>query len=213
MSVSGFKGFNKDLKCRGFQYEVGKEYEEQEAIACNKGFHFCEYPLDVFGYYPPSSSRFCEVVGDGQFDRDTRDSKVACTKIHIGAEIGIRGLIDAAVKFVFDIADWSKKENHTTGDQGAASATGYQGAASATGNQGAASATGEESVAMSVGYEGKAKGALGCWLVLSEWEQDDKYDWHRKDVQGAKVDGEIIKADTFYQLIDGNFVESEEDDE
>jgi len=230
VSISGFKGFNKDLQCRGFQYEIGKEYEtDQSPVRCTEnGFHFCEYPLDVFNHYPPAGGRFCEVEGEGQADKRGGDTKIAVSKISIGLEIGIKGLVDAAIKFVFDKADWSKKENHVTGTRGAASATGtrgaasatgYQGAASATGTrgaasatgyQGAASATGKEGVAMATGYEGKAKGALGAWIVLAEWAKDDEGEWHRIDVQSARVDGEKIKADTFYRLVGGKFVEDEE---
>ena len=94
-----YKGFDKDLKCRGFQYEIGKEYEEKEAVQCNKGFHACEHPLDVFNYYPPCESRYCEVEQDGEISKGTNDTKVASTKIKIGAEIGIKGLISAAVNY------------------------------------------------------------------------------------------------------------------
>lgn len=96
--IKGFKGFDKDLKCRGFQYQIDGEHEESEAEACSKGFHFCENPMDVFGYYPPASSRYVEVEGSGKTDHDTDDSKVACTKIRIGVEIGLPGLISAGVK-------------------------------------------------------------------------------------------------------------------
>ena len=94
-----------------------------------------------------------------------------------------------------------------TGEQGAASATGLQGAASATGWRGAASATGDESVAAALGIESKAKGALGCWIVLAEWAKDENYNWHRKDVQCFKVDGKTVKPDTWYTLKDGRPVE------
>lgn len=80
--ITGFKGFDKDLKCRDKQYELNNEYEEDEAKICNKGLHFCEYPMDVFSYYPPSNSRFAEVEGSGQIDKQQNgDSKIACTKL------------------------------------------------------------------------------------------------------------------------------------
>jgi len=233
--MQGFKGFDKDMKCRGFKYEIGKTFvHDGEPKLCHEGFHFCEHPLDVFGYYPPSESVFAEVEGDGKVDKkdgDT-DSKVACTKLTAKAAISINGLIQAAVKFVFEKADWSKKESQATGNQGAASATGYQGAASATGNQGAASATGdqgaasatgyqgaasatgyqgaasatgEEAVSSSLGIEGKAMGKKGCWLVLSEWKEKD-YSWHRINVKSVRVDGKKIKEDVWYTLKGGKFV-------
>jgi len=301
--IKGFKGFDKDLKCKGFQYEIGGEYEEREAKACQKGFHFCENPLDIFSYYQPADSRFAEVEGDGETDRHNDDSKVACTKIKIGAEIKLPGLIEAGVKFILDRVNWDdKKKSNTgdrsaatntgdqsvatntgdqsaatntgyqsaatntgdrsaatntgdrsaatnTGDQSAATNTGYQSAATNTGYQSAATNTGDqsaatntgyqsaatntgdrsaatntgdrsaatntgdrsaatvegkESVAIATGYKSKARGALGCWIVLAEWDEGGD---RIKDVQCAMVDGEKIKSDTFYQLVNGVFVE------
>ena len=203
-----YKGFDKDLKCRDFQYEIGKTYEEPTAELCEKGFHACEYPLDVLGYYAPCSmSRYCEVDLDDVSDKkSSEDSKRCGKKISVKAEIGIAGLVKAAVEYTMEKSIPENSE-HATGEQGAASATGEQGAASATGWQGAASATGEESVAAALGIDSKAKGALGCWLVLAEWAKDDKYNWHRKDVQCFKVDGENIKPDIWYKLKSGELVE------
>ena len=212
-----YKGFDKDLKCREFQYEIGKTYEEPTAKLYEKGFHACEYPLDVFSYYAPSNmSRYCEVDLDEVSDKKSNeDSKRCGKKIAVKAEIGISGLVKAAVEYTMEKAIPEKSE-HATGEQGAASATGLQGAASATGEQGAASATGlrgaasatgDESVAAALGIESKAKGAFGCWLVLAEWAKDENYNWHRKDVQCFKVDGETVKPDTWYTLKDGRPVE------
>lgn len=92
--IKGYKGFDKDLKCRGFQYEVGKEYTQSGSIrCCDNGFHFCENPFNVLNYYSPSDSRYCEVEGDGETDKD--DNEVAVSHIHIGAELGLNGLIKA----------------------------------------------------------------------------------------------------------------------
>ena len=122
--MKGFKGFDKDLKCRGFQFNVGGEYEEAHAKACEKGFHFCENPMDIFGYYPPSDSRYAEVEGDGKTDKDGGDSKVACTKLRVGVEIGISGLISAGVKFVLDQVKWEDAKESNTGYRSAATNTG-----------------------------------------------------------------------------------------
>jgi hypothetical protein len=93
-TIKGYKGFDKDMKCRGFQYEVGKEYKHDgEVKACESGFHFCENPLDVFGYYDPSVSRYAEVVGEGKTDKDNNDSKVSCSSLKIGAEISLNAYI------------------------------------------------------------------------------------------------------------------------
>ena len=203
-----YKGFDKDLKCRDFQYEIGKTYEEPIAELCEKGFHACEYPLDVLKYYAPGDmSRYCEVDLDDVSDKkSSEDSKRCGKKIAVKAEVGIAGLVKAAVEYTMEKTIPEESE-HATGWQGAASATGKQGAASATGWQGAASATGEESVAAALGIDSKAKGALGCWIVLAEWAQDEKCDWHRKDVQCFKVDGETVKPDTWYTLKDGQLAE------
>lgn len=206
--MKAYKGFDENLKCKDFQYEIGKAYEEPEAKLCEKGFHACEYPLDVFEYYAPGNmSRYCEVDLDDVSDKKSnKDSKRCGKKIAVKAEIGIAGLVKAAVKYTMEKAI-PENSKHATGCQGAASATGRQGAASATGWRGAASATGTESVAAALGIDSKAKGALRCWIVIAEWESDEKFNWHRKDVQCFKVDGENIKSDTWYKLKNGVLVE------
>ena len=206
-----YKGFDKDLKCRDFQYEIGKTYEESNVKLCESGFHACEYPLDVFEYYAPDDmSRYCEVDLDDVSDKKSNEDTKRCgRKIAVKAEIGIAGLVKAAVEYTMEKAI-SENSEHATGRQGAASATGRQGAASATGEQGAASATGKESVAAALGIDSKAKGALGCWIVIAEWERDKEFNWHRKDVQCFKVDGENIKLDTWYKLKNGGLVEASE---
>ena len=231
-TITGFKGFDKDLKCRDYQYEVGKEFEEEGKIeACSKGFHFCENPFDVLGYYPPStekgSSRYCIVKGSGNIDRDGDDSKVACSKLHISAEIGLKGIIEAGVKFILDKVNWKdNKESNTgnysaatntgyqsaatnTGYQSAATNTGYQSAATNTGNYSAAEVTGKESIAIVTGKDSKAKGGIGCWIVLTERGEWDDNVYPIKEVKAVRVDGEIIKPDTYYKLIDGEVIPCE----
>ena len=193
-----YKGFDKDLKCRDYRFEVGKEYEEEKADICNCGFHACENPLDAFGYYPPADSRYCEVDLDVN-DQKSDDSKRVGKHIKINAEIGLPGLIKAGVGYIKDQVDWEHAKVSNTGDWSAATNTG---------NQSAATVTGKESVAMAVGYDSKAKGALGCYIVLAEWKQIDG-EYHIVDVQSAKVDGETIKPDIFYKLINGRFVEAD----
>ena len=198
--MKAYKGFDKDLKCRGFQYEVGKDYEEERAELCDCGFHACENPMDVFNYYSPADSRYCEVKLDDVSAEQGSDSKRCGKKINIGAEIGIKGIVEAFVKFTMDKVDWKNNKKSNTGNQSAATNTG---------DRSAASVEGEESVAIAMGIESKAKGALGCYIILAEWEQDDNYDWHIKTVKAVKVDGEKIKPNTFYMLKDGKFVEVE----
>ena len=132
--IKAYKAFDKDLSCRGFKYKVGKEYEETGDIkACEKGFHACPYPLDVFGYYAPAGSRFCEVEQSGKID-DSESDKVCSSKIRIGAELDIRGLVKASVSFVKE-----RCTNECNADPGKPATAGYRGAATA-GNYGAATA-------------------------------------------------------------------------
>ena len=266
-----YKGFDKDLKCRDFQYEIGKTYEEPTAELCEKGFHACEYPLDVFGYYAPGGmSRYCEVDLDDVSDKKSNEDSNRCgKKIAVKAEIGIAGLVKAAVDLVMEnIKDENKEANtgnysastntgncsastntgvrsastntgfrsastntgdysastntgfHSastntgdysastnTGDYSASTNTGDYSASTNTGNCSKADVSGKESVAAALGIDSKAKGALGCWIVLAEWSKDKKGDWHRKDVKCFKVDGETVKPDTWYKLKNGDLVE------
>ena len=290
--MKAFKGFKKDLTCRGFQYEEGKEYHIERAECCEEGFHACEYPLDCFGYYNPAESVFHEVELSGNMDKKNDDTKVCATDIKIGARISIAGLVKAAIEFTMSRVNKEKEsyESHgfasATGDYGASSATGYRGASSATGNCGASSATGDygassatgncgassatgdygassatgdygassatgdygassatgncgassatgyrgassvsdpTGVAVAWGHEAKAKGCLGAHLILSDWryigekwsdgDYKTPYDVESWELAGAKmvqVDGEKIKADTYYRCVDGEVTEVEE---
>ena len=149
--ISGFKGFNRDMTCRDFQYKEGESYETDSAEACSKGFHFCENPIDVFGYYAPGESVFHEVVGSGQIDRHDDDSKVACTNIKIGASIKLHDLIDIGIKFFFSRKYEETTSKHSTGDSSASSATGHRSASSATCYRSASSATGDSSASSATG--------------------------------------------------------------
>ena len=201
-----YKGFDKNLQCRGFQYEIGKEYEEEKAEACNCGFHACERPLDVFAYYAPEDSRYCEVEQDGELSKRNDDSKVASTKIKIGAEIGIPGLVKAQIEYVK-----SHCTNEYNAEPGKPATAGYSGAATA-GNSGAATSrgsvtVGENGVGTVRGNGVKIRGGMGAVLVCAI-EPDDGYDvitW-----AAAVVDGETIKADTWYTVRDGKFEEVED---
>ena len=226
--IRGFKGFDKDLKCRGFQYEIGKDYEhEGEVKCCERGFHFCENPFDVFRYYSPCDSRYCEVECDGNADKANNDSKVATSHIHISSEIGLNGLIKAGVKFILDKVNYKDTKSTNTVYQSAATKTGYRSAATNTVYQSAATNTGDRSAATNTGYqsaatvEGKesvalvtgkdsiARGALGCWIVLTERGDFDGVTFPIKEVKAFKVDGANIKENTFYRLVDGKPVEVE----
>ena len=200
-----YKGFDKDLKCRGFQYEIGKEYEENAADICRKGFLACENPMDVFGYYNPADSRYCEVDLDTN-EQTEKDSKRVGKKIKIETEIGLSGLIQAGVKSILEKVDFKSAKESNTGDQSAATNTGNRSAATNTGDWSAATVGGAESIAVVTGYGSKAKGAVGCWLVLTE--RDEKM--HILGVRAVCVDGETIKADTFYMLKNGAITKVDE---
>ena len=209
MSKVYYKGFNKDMTCRGFQFKEGETYEEKEAKLCESGFHACEAPLDTFNYYDPSNSLFHKVELDGVSSERGDDSKVCAKSIKIGARLSIVDLVKAQFNYV--------KSNTTTehtdpkianaGDYGAANA-GYKGAANA-GNCGAAisggsAAVGKKGVAVAKGVEVKAKGGANSILVVARTNMyGDVVEW-----KAAVVDGKKIKADTWYKLENGEFVEA-----
>lgn len=193
--IKAYKAFDKDLSCRGFKYEVGKEYEETGDIkACEKGFHACPYPLDVFGYYVPAGSRFCEVEQSGKID-DSESDKVCSSKIRIGAELDIRGLVKAAVSYVKE-----RCTNECNADPGKPATAGNYGAATARGK----ASTGSNGLSVARGSNVKVKGGIGAILVIAE-ERDDTYDI--VDWKAVVVDGEVVKADTWYRLENGELVE------
>ena len=156
-SIRGFKGFDKDLKCRGFQYKVGKTYDlKGEVECCKRGFHFCENPLEVFYYYTPNNSRFCQVEGGGSVDTSKIDSKVATSHIHISSEIGLNGLIDEGVKYILNKVELNHKKDQTTREKSVASTTRDQSAAICTGSYSSATSTGNYSVSTNSGHQSLA---------------------------------------------------------
>ena len=226
--MKAYKGFNADMTCRGFQYKEGETYHEDIADLCHKGFHACEYPLDVLAYYPPNSSVYHEVELEEVSDERADDSKVCAKTIRVGARMDIASLVKASVEYTMSKCDGSRSK-HTTGDYSAASATGDWSVASATGDYSAASVTGDWSVASATGFQGvasatgcrgvasannptaiavawgpfgRAKGVLGAHIVCAEWRNGKLV-----DAKMAVVDGNKIKADTYYMLKNGEFAE------
>ena len=221
--MRAFKGFNKDLTCRGYQYEEGKEFHTERAECCDTGFHACEYPLDCFGYYDPAHSVFHEVELSGEMDKSRDNTKVCATDIKIGARLSIAGLVKMAIDFTMSKVN---KEAGSDERHGFASATGNCGASSATGYKGASSVSDPTGVAVAWGHEARAKGCKGSHLILSDWkyvgarysdgDYMDPYDKESWELTGAKmvvVDGEKIKEDTYYRCIEGEIVEVTEDGE
>ena len=223
-----YKGTDKDMKCRGFQYKLGEAAVfDGEPHLCRAGLHACEQPIDVLNHYAPNESRYFEADAEEVTDeRELNDSKIVAKKMTLKAEIGVPGLVKAQIEYIKNQIGFedaikranAEKKNHATGyqgaasatgDLGAASATGGLGAASATGDRGAASATGKAGVALAAGYECKAMGALGCAICCVERGEWDGETYPIVAVKAAIVDGEKIKADTWYCLKNGEFVEVE----
>ena len=208
--IKGYKGYDNNLQCRGKQYEIGKEYTEPSAVACESGIHFCENPFDVWNYYPlQNGNRFTEVDGSGELSTHEDDSKVAATNVKIGIELSLKGMIEAGVKFIFEKTKSSKETTATTGNRANAATTGDRANAATTGNSANAATTGENCIAAALGQNSKAKGALGNWLVVGEWEQDKDYNSLLVGVATARVDGKKIKPDTWYTAKNGKLVISE----
>lgn len=205
--IVSYKGFDKDLKCYGgFQYEIGKEYEQDSAVVCDHGFHACEMPLHVFNHFAPGDgSRYCIVEQSGEISRrhESDDSKLASSKIKIGAEIGIPGLVKAQIEYVK-----SRCTNENNAEPGKPATAGDRGAATA-GDGGAATSRGS----VTVGKNGvgtvrgsgvKIRGGLGSFLSIAI-ENDANYDI--ADCKSFVIDGETYKADTWYTLKNGKIVE------
>ena len=232
--MKAYKGFNRDMTCRGFQYKERAEYEEKEAQLCHSGFHACEVPMDCFNYYSPSNSVYHEVdLEDVCSERESIDTKVCAKRIKIGARLSFSGLVKATIEYV------QTKVIATTGDMAHSVTTGYmahsattgymahsattgKSARSATTGDGAHSmtsghmahsaTTGKNSIAAALGIAGKAKGSIGCWIVLAEYAHTLQ-GLMLIGVKCAKVDGSNILADTWYHLCNGKFEIAKEDDE
>ena len=221
-----YKATDKDMKCRGFQYELGKTAEvEGDIELCEKGLHACEMPLDVLGYYVPGDgSRYFEAeLEDVSDEKSSDDTKRVGKKLTLSAEIGIPGLVKAQVEYVKAQRDFdnaikradAEKRNHATGFNSAASATGFKSAASATGNSSAASATGDNSaasatgkgcVAMTTGFYGRVMGDLGNAIVCVERCDNGEI----ATILSGIVDGETLKPGVWYTVKNGQWVEVQE---
>ncbi|EMD1474204.1 hypothetical protein VQU49_002216 [Salmonella enterica] len=148
-----FKGFNKDLKCRDFQFEIGKTFHHDGKVeACGSGFHACECPFDVFSYYSPADSRFAETISFGITDREEDgDTKIASASITIKAELTLPQFIQRGIEWIWSKIDKSLEQQIMCGDCSAATNTGYCSAATNTGNRSAATNTGDCSAATNTG--------------------------------------------------------------
>ena len=242
--IKSYKGFDSSLSCRNFQYEVGKEYEMDGRIkCCERGFHACESPLEVFDHYDMLKSRFAEVEQSGTIDREEGSTKVCSSRIKIKAELKLADIINIGVEWLKDITSPSnvktdslpsdngerKKQIGSSGDSaqigssGDSAQIGSSGYSAQIGSSGdyakigssgdsaKIDSTGADTVIMCAGYKSKAKAKIGSWITLSEWVyNEEKGRYVPVCVKTEYVDGENIKADTYYQLIDGVFTEVNE---
>ncbi|EBC5586645.1 hypothetical protein GBE73_20925 [Salmonella enterica] len=230
-----FKGFNKDLTCRDFQFAIGETFHHDGKVeACGSGFHACECPFDVFSYYPPAESRYAETISFGVIDREEEgDTKIASASITIKSELTLPQFIQRGIEWIWSKIDKSLEQQimtgnrsaaTNTGNRSAATNTGYQSAATNTGNRSAATNTGyqsaatntgdlsaaevsgSQSVAASLGIEGKARASEGGAIVLCYRDEDGEL----IHIRASKVGENGIMPDIWYQLNeDGEFVECE----
>ena len=198
-----YKGFDKDFKCRGFQYEVGNTYETDDDIACcNRGFHACESPMEVFDYYDMLTSRFAEVEQSGKIDKEAASTKTCSSRIKIKAELKLADIINLRVEWLKDITSPSKvKTGCALNDNGCEKKQ-----IGSSGDSAKIDSTGEYSVIMCAGHDSEAKAAIGSWITLAEWKRIEDV-WKPICVKTEQVDGKRIKADAYYRLIDGKFEE------
>lgn len=212
-----FKGFNKDLKCRDFQFEIGKTFHHDGKVeACGSGFHACEFPFDVFSYYSPADSRFAETISFGITDREEDgDTKIASASITIKAELTIPQFIQRGIEWIWSKIDKSLEQQimygdcsaaTNTGNCSAATNTGDWSAATNTGYRSAAEVSGSQSVAAAFGIEGKARASEGGAIVLCYRDEDGEM----IHIRASKVGENSIMPNTWYQLNeDGEFVACE----
>jgi hypothetical protein len=263
-TIKGYKGFDKDFKCRGFQFAEGKTYKEDAAVICEKGFHFCKNPLDVLNYYNLCDSTFAEVEGTGEVVGHDNDSKKSTTEIKIGAKLTLSGFIKASVDFLLKstkpasgdyshlaasrhssklaasghssklaasgdssqlaasgrssklaasgdssnlAASGDSSKLAASGDYSQLAASGDSSKLAASGYYSQLAMAGEDSVGAAIGINNTIKGLVGDWITLAEWEYDGKKQRHIPlCVKSTKIDGKKIKADTWYQLLNGKFV-------
>ena len=214
-----YKGFDKDFKCRGFQYEVGNTYETDDDIACcNRGFHACESPMEVFDYYDMLTSRFAEVEQSGKIDKEAASTKTCSSRIKIKAELKLADIINLGVEWLKGITSPSKIEASNTSNDGYYAKIGSSGDYAQIGSSGDSAqigssgyyaqigSSGQDSVIMCAGHDSKAKAAIGSWITLAEWKRIEDV-WKPICVKTEQVDGKRIKADAYYRLIDGKFEE------
>ena len=212
--MKAYKGFNSDLTCRGFQYKEGETFTHDGDVAlCESGFHACTNPIDTLHYYSPAEgSRYFEVECDGVSQEKSEDSKIVCSKLTVGAELDVLSMVKIGVQMIFDRVKKAKFDKATSGYQSTAATSGDLSTAATSGDRSTAAtsgyrstaiAYGKDSIAVANGYQAKAKGVLGSYIAITEYDDNDnllRFKCH-------KVDGKTVKPNTFYMLKNGRFVE------
>lgn len=219
--IIAYKGFDKDFKCRDFQYEVGKTYEMDGNIkCCGRGFHACESPMEVFDYYDMLTSRFAEVEQSGEIDKENNSTKICSSRIKIKAELKLADIINLGVEWLKEITMPSKIKANNSSNDGDYAQIGSSGNYAQIGSSGDSAqigssgyyaqidSSGRNSVIMCAGFNSKAKAAIGSWITLAEWKRIGDI-WKPICVKTEQVDGSRIKAYTYYKLINGKFEEVE----
>lgn len=208
--IIAYKGFDKDFKCRDFQYEVGKTYEMDGNIkCCNRGFHACELPMEVFDHYDMLTSRFAEVEQSGEIDKEDNSTKICSSRIKIKAELKLADIINLGVEWLKEITASSKIKANNGSNDGYSAKIGSSGDYAKIGSSGDSAqidSSGQNSVVMCAGCASKAKAAIGSWITLAEWKRIGDI-WKPICVKTEQVDGSRIKADIYYKLINGKFEE------
>ena len=221
--IKSYKGFDENMQCRGYQYEVGKDYEiDGDIKCCSRGFHACKSPMEVWDHYDMLNSRFAEVEQSGKIDEEEKSTKVCSSHIKIKAELKLSDIINIGVEWLKNVTSPSKvktdgafndngdrkKQIGSSGYYAKIGSSGYSAKIGSSGDYAKIDSTGEDSVIMCAGKKSKAKAKVGSWITLAEWEWNDEKNRNVPVcVKTEYVDGEIIKADTWYRLQKGEFIE------
>jgi len=226
--MKGYKAFNKDLTCNGFQYKEGEIFKTDKAEICSTGFHFCENPFDILNYYDLCTSEFHEIEATGEIKGHKNDTKKCTTEIKIGAKLDLKAFVKASINFVFSKTKvksgyYSKSAQSGNSSQSAQLGNSSQSAQSGnysksaqsgdysksaqSGNSSQIESTGKHNVMANIGINGKAKGIKGNWITLAEYKQDKKYNYIPVCVKSIKIDGKRIKENVWYELKNKKFAE------
>ena len=213
-NLKGYKGFEKGLICRGKQYAENTVFEEEDAVVCRKGMHFCVNPFDVLDHYglvneDGGFNDFAEV--EAMDECLTDDNKKCCTKkLKVGAKLSFSGFIKACVNFVIERTTFEEPKIGSSGDSAQIGSSGNSAKIGSSGNYAQIGSSGDSAVVMCAGNGSIAKAKKGSWITLAEWKENAEGKWIPVNVVTVQVDGKKIKEDTYYRLENGEFVEVSE---